>query len=190
MIIDSKLNQEHKKNLATIIAFIFIAFLLLIMSLSIHKLLIPNKIIKITPHQHLETDKHMSYEFSIRKFNKLDTIFITENQKRIYLFDCSSYLETICTHDQDKALNHQIKKADIIKINDKFMIKNIIWVDSVAKRQFQHKCEDRQLMKLYEAKSKVSYVTIAIFLAFSCGGVFMIFWGHIYKFILKKLNYL
>lgn len=188
MIIDSKLSQENKKNLATIIALIFITFLILIIALSIHKLLTPNKIIKVTPHQHLETDQRMSYEFSIRKFNKLDTIFITENQKRIYLFDCSSYLETICTHDQDKALNHQIKKADIIKINDKLMIKNIIWVDSVTKRQFQHKWEDRQLMKLYEAKSKVSYVTIAIFLAFSCGGVFMIFWGHIYKFILKKLN--
>ncbi|WP_032881665.1 hypothetical protein [Acinetobacter sp. WC-323] len=188
MIKYSKLNQEYKNKLAITLALIFTAFLLFIIALSIHKLLSPKKIIKPIPYQHLETDKHMTYEFRIKKFNKSDTIFIIENQKRIYLFDCSNYLETICTHDHDKALNHQIKTADIIKINDKFIIKNMIWVDSVAKRQFQHTLKDHQLLEIYEANSKTSYVTIAIFLAFTCGGLFIILWGHIYKSILKRLD--
>lgn len=188
MIIDFKLNQEHKNKLATVLALIFTAFLLFIISLSIHQLLSPKKMIKVIPHQHLDTDKHMTYEFSIKKFNKLDTIFITENQKRIYLFDCSNYLETICSHDQDQVFNYQIKTADIIKINDRFMIKDMTWVDTVNKKQFQHTLADHQLMKLYEAKSNFSYVAIAVFLLLSCGGLFMIFWGHIYQFILKKFN--
>lgn len=188
MIKYSKLNQEHKNKLAITLALIFTAFLLFIIALSIHKLFSPKKIIKPIPYEHLETDKHMTYEFRIKKFNKSDTIFIIENQKRIYLFDCSNYLETICTHDRDKALNHQIKTADIIKINDRFMIKDMTWVDAVNKKQFQHTLADHQLMKLYEAKSNVSYVAIAVFLLLSCGGLFMIFWGHIYQFILKKFN--
>ncbi|WP_228704150.1 ferritin family protein [Acinetobacter gyllenbergii] len=128
----------------------------------------------------------MNYEFSIKKFNKLDTIFITENQKRIYLFDCSHYLETICKHEQKKS--SIIKTLDIIKINDKFMIKQMTWVDSVTKNQFQQTWQDDQLINFYKAKSKVSYVAIAGFLLLSCGGFFMIFWGNIYQFILKKIS--
>ncbi|OJU67812.1 MAG: hypothetical protein BGN93_11810 [Acinetobacter sp. 39-4] len=188
MTIGFRLNEKKKRNLATIIALIFTAFLLLILALRVYELLTPKKIIKVTPYQHLETDKHMNYEFSIKKFNKLDTIFITENQKRIYLFDCSNYLETICTHDQDQVFNYQIKTADIIKINDRFMIKHMTWVNAVNKKQFQHTLADHQLMKLYEAKSNVSYVAIAVFLLLSFGGLFMIFWGHIYQFILRKFN--
>ena len=186
MTISFKLNQKQKKNLAILIAFSALVPLLLILTLTIHKLLTPKKIIKVMPYQHLETDKRMNYEFSIKKFNKLDTIFITKNQKRIYLFDCSNYLETICKHEQKNS--SIIKTIDIIKINDKFMIKQMTWVDSVTKNQFQHTLADHQLMKLYEAKSKVSYIAIAVFLLLSCGGLFMIFWGNIYQFILKKIS--
>ncbi len=79
-----KLNNHQKSNLAQIIALILTTIILFTITLGIYKILNPQKIVKVIPHLHLKTNESMIYEFSIKRFNKADTIFITQNKKRFF----------------------------------------------------------------------------------------------------------
>ncbi|MCH7307772.1 hypothetical protein MMO38_06415 [Acinetobacter sp. NIPH 1852] len=183
-----KLNNHQKSNLAQIIALILTTIILFTITLGIYKILNPQKIVKVIPHLHLKTNDSMIYEFSIKRFNKADTIFITQNKNRFFLIGCSSYSETICNKQQVEEQNYIIQELDIVRLGDKFFIKNISWINSLTQEKTQHTLNNQQLIDFHKVKSEISKLSIAVFLLFTCGAFFLIIFGGIYKILLSKLS--
>ncbi|MCH7336081.1 hypothetical protein [Acinetobacter sp. NIPH 2699] len=181
MKIGFQLNNQQKINLAQIIALTLTTIIIFTITLGIYKLLNPQRIVKVIPHLHLKTNESMIYEFSIKRFNKADTIFITQNKNRFFLISCSSYSETICSKQQVEEQNYIIQEMDIVRLGDKFFIKNISWINSLTQEKTQNTLNNQQLIDFYKVKNKTPKLTIAIFLLFTCGSFFIIIFNYIYK---------
>ncbi len=188
MNIGIKLKDQQKENLAQIIGLVLTTIIILTITLGIYKLLNPKKTVEIVPHLHLKTNDPMIYGLSVKKFNKANTIFITENQNRIFLIGCSNYSETICSKQQVEEQNYIIQEIDIVRLGDKFFIKKIIWINPLTHKLTQHNWSNKQLIDFYYIKSETSKVSIIMFLLFTCGSFFLIIFSAIYKIFLKKLN--